>query len=237
MALRLLTKNAAVAAARPAMLNASRRTAGIAAVRAYSAEAEVKKSPSILDSLPGDSLASKAAYLAVGGGVSAALISKEIYILNEETLVLVSAAGLLAVLLKYLREPYNNMANDHIERIKSVLNKARADHKTAVQERINEAGQMKDLVDVTKALFELSRETAQLEAEAFALKQQVAVAQEVKGTLDSWVRHETNIREREQKQLAAFLIEKIQKDLQDPSIQKQILDQAVADVEKLAKTA
>ena len=111
------------------------------------------------------------------------------------------------------------------------MNQARNDHKTAVQERISEAGQMKDLVDVTKGLFELSRETAQIEAEAFALKQQVAVAHEVKGTLDSWVRHEANVREREQKQLAAFLIEKIQKDLQDPSIQNQILEQAVADVE------
>lgn len=112
-----------------------------------------------------------------------------------------------------------------------MLNDARVEHKNTVQARIDEAGQMKDLVDVTKALFELSRETAHIEAEAFALKQQVAVAQEVKSTLDSWVRHEANLREREQKQLAAYLIEKVKKDLEDPAIQKQILDQAVADVE------
>jgi F-type H+-transporting ATPase subunit b len=111
------------------------------------------------------------------------------------------------------------------------LVQAREDHKGAVQERIQEVGQMKDLVDVTKALFELSRETAQLEAEAFTLKQQVAVAQEVKTTLDSWVRHEANVRDREQKQLAAFLMDKINKDLQDPKIQQQILDQAVIDVQ------
>lgn len=111
------------------------------------------------------------------------------------------------------------------------MNKARQDHKAAVQDRINEAGQMKDLVDVTKSLFELSRDTARVEAEAFALKQQVAVAQEVKSTLDSWVRHEASLREREQKQLAAYLIEKVQKDLQDPKVQQQILDQAVADIQ------
>lgn len=108
---------------------------------------------------------------------------------------------------------------------------ARDDHKGAVQERIEEVGQMKDLVQVTKALFELSRETAQLEAQAFELKQNVAVAAEIKSTLDSWVRHETSLREREQKQLAAFLIEKINKDLQDPTIQQQILDQAILDVQ------
>jgi F-type H+-transporting ATPase subunit b len=123
------------------------------------------------------------------------------------------------------------MAAEHINRIKTVLTEARNDHKAAVTERINEVGQMKDLVGVTKALFELSRETAQLEAEAFKLKQQVAVAHEVKATLDSWVRHEANVRDREQKQLAAFLIEKINKDLQDPKIQQQILEQAVVDVQ------
>ncbi|KAG2224641.1 hypothetical protein INT45_007886 [Circinella minor] len=231
MAFRLLTKGAAAAAvARPAM-TVSRQAAGAAAVRAYSTVEPKQKAASIIDSLPGNSFVSKTGFVTLSTGLATFLISKEIYVFNEETLVLVASGGLLAVLLKYLREPYNNMANDHINRIKSILNQARNDHKTAVQERINEAGQMKDLVDVTKGLFELSRETAQIEAEAFALKQQVAVASEVKSTLDSWVRHEANLREREQKQLAAYLIEKIQKDLKDPKIQKEILDQAVVDIQ------
>ena len=108
---------------------------------------------------------------------------------------------------------------------------ARNDHKNAVKERIDEVGQMKDLVDVTKALFELSRETAKLEAEAFELKQQVAVASEVKSTLDTWVRHEAQIREREQKQLAAYLIEKVNKQLEDPKVQQELLDQAIVDIQ------
>ncbi|KAL1934684.1 hypothetical protein VTP01DRAFT_6866 [Rhizomucor pusillus] len=238
MAFRLLTKGAAAAAVARPTLNLSRQTLASAAVRSYSTEVDPKqKAASIIDSLPGNSLVSKTGFVTLGTGLATFLISKEIYVFNEETLVLVATGGLLAVLLKYLREPYNNMAGEHIERIKGVLNKARADHKLAVQSRIDEAGQMKDLVDVTKALFELSRETAKLEAEAFTLKQQVAVAQEVKSTLDSWVRHEASVREREQKQLAAYLIEKIHKDLKDPKIQQQILDQAVADIQKVAKSA
>ncbi|KAI9323800.1 hypothetical protein BX666DRAFT_1890574 [Dichotomocladium elegans] len=218
----------------------SRQAAGSAAIRAYSTPTEVEpkqKAASIIDSLPGNSLVSKTGFVTLSTGLATFLISKEIYVFNEETLVLVATGGLLGVLLKYLREPYTNMANDHINRIKSILNKAREDHKAAVQDRITEAGQMKDIVDVTKALFELSRETAKLEAEAFTLKQEVAVAQEVKATLDSWVRHEAQLREREQKQLAAYLIEKVQKGLQDPKVQQQILDQAVADIQKIAKSA
>ncbi|ORY93295.1 hypothetical protein BCR43DRAFT_496668 [Syncephalastrum racemosum] len=241
MAFRLLTKGAAAAAvARPALMNTSRQAVGAAALRSYSTQQEVEpkqKAASIIDSLPGNSFVSKTGFLTLGTGFATFLISKEIYVFNEESLVLIASAGLLGVLLKYLREPYNNMANDHINRIKSVLNQARNDHKSAVEGRINEVGQLKDLVDVTKNLFALSRETAQLEAEAFELKQKVAVATEVKSTLDSWVRHEANLREREQKQLAAYLIEKINKDLQDPKIQQQILDQAVADVQKVAKSA
>ncbi|KAI7894097.1 uncharacterized protein EV154DRAFT_499356 [Mucor mucedo] len=238
MAFRLLTKSAAVA--RPAMMAASRQTVRASAVRGFTSKTEEEpkqKANSFLDSLPGNSLISKTGYVTAATGLSAFLISKEIYVINEETLVLISSAGLLGVLIKYLREPFTNMANEHIERIKSILVQARDDHKGAVQERIEEVGQMKDLVQVTKALFELSRETAQLEAQAFELKQNVAVATEIKSTLDSWVRHETSLREREQKQLAAFLIEKINKDLQDPAIQQQILDQAILDVQNVAKTA
>ncbi|KAI8575327.1 hypothetical protein K450DRAFT_262241 [Umbelopsis ramanniana AG] len=230
MALRLLTKGAAVTAARP-MLTASRQTVGAHFVRNYSSnEVEPKqKASSIVDSLPGNSLVSKTGFVTLSAGLATFLISKEIYVFNEETLVLVAFGGL---------EPYNSMADEHINRIKNVLYKARNDHKSAVNERIDQVGQMKDIVDVTKNLFALSRETAQLEAEAFELKQKVSVAQEVKATLDSWVRYEATVREREQKQLAAFLIEKIQKDLEDPKVQQQILDQAVLDVQKLtAKSA
>ncbi|KAI8992121.1 hypothetical protein BDF20DRAFT_832103 [Mycotypha africana] len=241
MAFRLISKNAAAAAiaTRPTLAATARRSVGSTVIRHYTTQKQAdpkEKANSIINSLPGNSLVSKTGFLTLGTGLATYIISKEIYVVNEETLVLISTAGLLVVLLKYLREPFNNMANEHINRIKNVLIQAREDHKTAVKERIDEVGQMKDLVDVTKALFELSRETAKLEAEAFQLKQKVDVAREVKTTLDAWVRHEANLREREQKQLAAYLMEKINKDLQDPKIQQQILDQAIADVQKIAKT-
>ncbi|KAG1470590.1 hypothetical protein G6F56_002594 [Rhizopus delemar] len=240
MALRLISKKATSAAiVRLSLTNASRQSLSASAVRHYTTQKEVEpkeKANSIINNLPSNSFVSKTGFLTLGTGFATFLISKEIYVLNEETLVLVASTGLLSVLLKYLREPFSNMADEHIARIKNVMVRAREDHKAVVQERIDEAGQMKDLVNVTKALFELSRETAKLEAEAFTLRQQVAVASEAKSTLDSWVRHEASLREREQKQLAAYLIEKINKNLNDPKIQQQILEQAILDVQRIAKT-
>jgi F-type H+-transporting ATPase subunit b len=81
----------------------------------FSFETEPKqKANSIIDSLPGNSLVSKTGYITLGTGLATFLISKEVYVFNEETLVLVGAGGLLFGLLKYLREPFTTMGNEHI---------------------------------------------------------------------------------------------------------------------------
>lgn len=90
---------------------------------------------------------------------------------------------------------------------------------------------MKDVVSVTKGLFDMSKETAKLEHEAFTLRQKVTLASEIKATLDSWVRFEAQAREAEQKELVNSVIGKVLKDLEDSKTQKDILAQAVADIE------
>ncbi|KAG0044770.1 atp4 subunit B of the stator stalk of mitochondrial F1F0 ATP synthase [Gryganskiella cystojenkinii] len=239
MALRLLTKSAAVA--RPA-LAAQRSTASVA-IRHMATSAEEKqvspesKAQSIIDSLPGNSLITKTGYVTALAGAATYLISKEIYVFNEESLVLLAFAATFGGIVQNVREPFNSWADEHINKIRSVLHKARVDHKVAVEDRIDQVGQMKDVVDVTKALYALSKETAKLEAEAFELKQKVAMTSEVKSVLDSWVRYETSVREREQSKLAAYMIEKIKADLADPKLQSQILAESINQVEKIATKA
>lgn len=194
------------------------------------------KAQSILDSLPGDSLVSKTAYVTAFTSAAAYLISKEIYIFNEESLVLFAFAATFGGIVKSAREPFNEWADGHINKIRSILQKARADHRIAVEDRIDQVGQMKDVVSVTKALYALSKETAQLEAEAFELKQQTILTAEVKTVLDSWVRYETSVREREQSKLAAYMIEKIKADLQDPNVQSKILEESIGEVERITST-
>lgn len=94
---------------------------------------------------------------------------------------------------------------------------------------------MKDVVDLTKSLFDVSRETAKLEHESFALRQKVALAGEIKSTLDSWVRFEAQQREDEQRQLVQGVIDKVSKELSNPQLQKDIVANAVADIEAMVK--
>ena len=59
---------------------------------------------------------------------------------------------------------------------------------------------------------------AQMEAKIYELQQKVAFTAEVKSALDAWVRHETNIRDQEQKRLVTQVIDKVKAQLQDPKV-------------------
>ena len=77
------------------------------------------------------------------------------------------------------------------------------------------------------------QETAKLEAQAYELEQKTAIAHEAKNVLDSWVRYEGQVKQRQQRELAESIIAKIEKELENPKTLKLILDQSVADVESM----
>lgn len=81
------------------------------------------------------------------------------------------------------------------------------------------------------------KETAHLEAEVFELQQRTALAQEAKQVLDSWVRYEGQVKQRQQKELADSVISKVMKELENPRTLQQILQQSVGDVESKSHPA
>lgn len=94
---------------------------------------------------------------------------------------------------------------------------------------------MADIEQVTSSLYAMSREIAQMEAEAYELKQRALFSSEVKSVLDSWVRHEASVREREQKSLVQSVIDNITKRVGDKDFQTAYLNQCLMDVEAMAK--
>ncbi|KAL2757415.1 hypothetical protein ACRALDRAFT_2039852 [Sodiomyces alcalophilus JCM 7366] len=197
------------------------------------AEEPKKKAQALIDALPGSSLLSKSAILSSAAGLSVYGISNEYYVVNEETVVAFCLLAVWGALIKYGGPAYKEWADGQAAKMKNLLNQARADHAKAVQVRIDDVKQMQGVVDITKSLFEVSKETARLEAEAFELEQKTALAAEAKAVLDSWVRYESQVKQRQQKELAESIIAKVQKELQSPKALQQILQQSVADVEKI----
>ncbi|KAF2739244.1 hypothetical protein EJ04DRAFT_457899 [Polyplosphaeria fusca] len=197
------------------------------------AEDPKKKAQSILDSVPGNSFVSKAAVLSAGAGLSVAAISNELYVLNEESVVALSLITIFWAVGKYAGPAWSSYAEQQCDKISGILNAARADHTTAVKQRIESVQDLGGVIDITKTLFEVSKETAKLESQAYELEQKTAIAHEAKAVLDSWVRYEGQVKQRQQRELAESVIAKIEKELDNPKVLKQILDQSVADVERI----
>ncbi|KAF2847904.1 hypothetical protein T440DRAFT_509917 [Plenodomus tracheiphilus IPT5] len=194
-----------------------------------------KKAESVLQAVPvpGSSPLTKAAVLSAGAGLSIAAISNELYVVNEESIVAISLLTIFWAVAKYAGPAWSDYANQQVEKISGILNSARADHTTAVKQRIESVQDLGGVIDITKTLFEVSKETAKLEAQAFELEQKTAIAAEAKAVLDSWVRYEGQVKQRQQRELAESIIAKVEKELENPKTLKQILDQSVADVERI----
>ncbi|KAI0205011.1 ATP synthase subunit 4 [Astrocystis sublimbata] len=200
------------------------------------AEKPEAKAQSIIDSLPGNSLISKTAILSSAAGLSVYAISSEYYVVNEETVVAFCLLSVWGALIKFGGPMYKEWAEAQNDKIKGILNAARADHTQAVKNRIENVQQMGGVVDVTKSLFEVSKETAKLEAQAYELEQTTALAAEAKSVLDSWVRYEGQVKQRQQRELAENVIAKVKKELESPKALQQILQQSIADVERIVSS-
>ncbi|KAH9991156.1 hypothetical protein BJV77DRAFT_1009270 [Russula vinacea] len=188
-----------------------------------------ERAAEIIDKLPSHpSLVTKTGTAILGSGLLATAISQELYVFNEETVIAVGFFILFGYIAKTARLPYKEWAENHIARIKGVLDGARAEHTQAVKDRIDEVGQMKEVVSLTEGLFAISKETAQLEADAFVRRQQVALAAEAKAVLDSWVRFEQQEKENEQARLVKTIVD-------NEKTQKDVLAWAVSEVDQLVK--
>lgn len=191
------------------------------------------KANSIIDALPGNSVLSKTGILGTSAAAAIYAISNELYVFNEESILLVTFLAFSGLVAKFLAPLYKDFADSRIAKVSSILNASRTKHVDAVKERINAISELNNVTNTTKVLFDVSKETVELEAKAFELKQEVDLLTEAKSVLDSWVRYEASLRSMKQQQLAAAVIQKVESELQNSDFQKRVLQQAITEVEQL----
>ncbi|PVU88265.1 hypothetical protein BB559_005644 [Furculomyces boomerangus] len=195
------------------------------------------KAKGLIEMLPGDSVIAKTGYIAATTGLTAFLISKEIYVFNEETIVLGAFAGLIALLYSKVSQPMDDWVSGYGKTLENILTTARNEHKTSVQDKIESLSQLKDVVATTKNMFDLSREMVNMLSEINDLNQKIAIRQEVKSVLDSWVRHEESVRQNEQREISQHVIESVRAQLTNPKTQQEIIQQCLADLKKVSISA
>lgn len=270
-------------------------------VRFSSTQTPAAKASSLLDALPGNSLVSKTGIVTLTAATAAAGISSELFVLNEEVVILGSFVVFLGYVSSLIRQPYAEWADGQIEvspsplpvelqsrllswqqpagrfgrgrvlwvelsRADTVLylsmlrtsrrsrpsstplaratpTPSRAASTTLASSRMSRRSPrpsstcprcvlspLYPTISLTNAIF-TTQQTAQLEHETFALKQQATLTAEVKAVLDSWVRHEAQVREAEQRELVQTVLANVQKQLGDKKLQRDILVAGVAEIE------
>ena len=100
---------------------------------------------------------SKTAILSAGTGVSIYAISNELYVMNEETVVAFALLSVFYGIFAYGGPMYKDWADGQVQRIKDILNNAKAGHAEAVKSRIEDVKPLSNVVDITKQLFEVSK--------------------------------------------------------------------------------
>jgi F-type H+-transporting ATPase subunit b len=79
------------------------------------------KALSFIDSLPSNDIVSKTGLLTIGATAATWLVSKEIYVINEESLVLASFAFVISYIYKTIREPYSEWADARLKVLLFIL--------------------------------------------------------------------------------------------------------------------
>jgi F-type H+-transporting ATPase subunit b len=157
-----LTLSTGAARVRPSLVSRTLPTAATSLTTSRFQSNVPQKDPktqaqSIIDSLPGSSIASKTAILSAGAGLSIAAISNELYVVNEESVVAFSLLSVFWAVAHYGGPMYKEWAEGQNHKIKGILNAARDDHTNAVKQRIDSVKSLGGVVDVTRDLFAVSK--------------------------------------------------------------------------------
>ena len=121
------------------------------------AEEPKKKAQSLIDSLPGNSIASKAAIVSTGAGLSTYAIGSELYVVNEETIVAFALLTIFYGVFKYGGPAFNSWADIQKDKMAAILGQARENHTDSVRQRITSVKELGGVVDITKSLFGVSK--------------------------------------------------------------------------------
>lgn len=76
---------------------------------------------------------------------------------NEETIVMISTLTVFWAIWKFGGPMYKEWADKEIAKIQGIMDQAKADHKQAVVDRMDNVKELGGVIDITKSLFEVSK--------------------------------------------------------------------------------
>lgn len=160
----------------------------------------------------------KTANLTIGTGLMAGLIANDIYIFNEESLILMSFLLFSRFLYLKAGPPLREYLEAYAEGIRSKFVSSAVQEKEFLKSEIADLEGFRDYVDVAKSFCELKRETILLEAELHEVKQKYELMNSIKMSLNEHVRAANEKRENDRRLAVSNLIQSVMEELKDPKL-------------------
>ena len=191
------------------------------------------KADQILSAFPSNNIIRNTTSLTLLASASAFAISKELYVINDESVLLASFAICIGALYKQLKPTFDQTADNYANNMKKILTDARGQHAKMVQEQIDDSGKLSDITTETKKLFQLSKELINLEKEEYELKQRIELTNTVKQKLDAWNRFEQSQKETEKNRMLQLVMNRVTSELNKKDVQQQLFTQALRDLDNV----
>jgi F-type H+-transporting ATPase subunit b len=171
----------------------------------------------LLHALPGKTESDKAQNFVLGTAAAAILLGKEIIPYTGDVVYMLPFTAAMYVLFQQVGPFMGNTYKAIIAEQDKIWAESKQKAVVRLESEIHSitGSGITELADVTQGLFEHAKEVTKMEAEAFEHAQKVAYYTKAKQILDEWVRHETAVREREQKRIAEEVIAKVTAAIQD----------------------
>jgi F-type H+-transporting ATPase subunit b len=187
----------------------------------------------LINLIPGESAIGKLGYTAVGGGLATFLISQELYIPNDETLVLVAFALATRALYTRLSGPLSAYLDTSIGEIRAKWLASSISEKDSLAERLADMQLFRDAPAVAAAHFATCQENLTMQAELDSLLATQKFIQAVQFKLDDAVRKEREKAAQERRARVEALVVGVQEALKDPKVQDAILKKCLVDLERM----
>jgi len=187
----------------------------------------------ILQYFPGDTLARKATYATLTGGLMAFLVANGIYIPNDETLILAAFVLVARALYVKLASPIAKLIDGNIGATRLKLSASRENEMRQTDGEIGQLEELRDFAKVTAELFQIKSENLVLEAQLKELDERNTFLTGVRGQLEEAVRKAAEKRVAEKMALVEAIKEGVLKELQDPRMQERIMEKYIADLQSM----
>lgn len=191
------------------------------------------KADELLNKLPSNNWIRNTTSLTLLASASAFALSKELYVFNEESILMASFATCVALVYKQGKPAFLETADAYIANMKKVLTDARAQHSKLVSAQVEESSKLSDITSETKNLFKLSKELIALEKEEYELKQRIELTTQVKQKLEAWNRFEQSQKESEKQRMLNTVLGRINSELAKKETQQQLFAQALRDLDSV----